>query len=317
PLESSLFRVLEEHLEIDSEINDIRDRATLRYSILDFQPDYIFHMAAQALVRDSYTIPVETFDTNVMGSVHLLDAVRQLKKPCKVIVITTDKVYVNKEIDYPYKEEDPLGGYDPYSASKASTEIAVGSYRLSFFNPDRIAEHRKSIATARAGNVIGGGDWAKDRIIPDLVRSIEKDNILTIRNPSAIRPWQHVLEPLFGYLTLAVKMTKDPVQFSDAYNFGPYTDDVLSVEELIKISTSYWGKGSYQIDRSKSNLHEAKRLQLDIGKAHQELGWEPILNSKKSIEWTIHWYKNYRKDPYQITEKQILQYLELKKKNKV
>ena len=242
PETPSLFNEVKKHLKIDSVISDIRDKKKLEEEILAFQPDYIFHLAAQPLVRESYKIPVETFEVNVLGTANVLDAVRNLKKECVVVIVTTDKVYENIEKDYAYKEADKLGGYDPYSASKAAAEIVTESYRQSFFNPIEFSKHKKSIATARAGNVIGGGDYASDRIVPDIFRSLSKGQIINVRNPKAIRPWQHVLEPLSGYLSLAASMKNEPQEFASAYNFGPKIKDVRTVEELVKQAIKTWGK---------------------------------------------------------------------------
>jgi CDP-glucose 4,6-dehydratase len=286
----------------------------LTKEIIDFQPDFIFHLAAQPLVRESYMIPAETFEVNVLGTANILDSVSQLEKKCSIVVITTDKVYQNNEWDYPYRELDRLGGYDPYSASKACTEILINSYRNSFFNVSKLGQHNKGISVARAGNVIGGGDWSKDRIIPDVVKAISLDQVVEIRNPNSIRPWQHVLEPIFGYLKLAINLDQFPEEYSQAYNFGPNTNDVLSVKELVQIAIEEWGSGEYLVAESKVDLHEAKLLKLDISKVNFELNWFPKLNSREGIKLTIDWYKNFIKDRENIknfTRMQILQFLEI------
>ncbi|MRX45687.1 CDP-glucose 4,6-dehydratase [Pedobacter puniceum] len=275
-----------------SEIADIRDAETLKKSILDFQPDFIFHLAAQPLVRLSYKVPLETFSINVNGTANVLDALRFLDKPCIAVMVTTDKVYHNQEKNYAYQETDRLGGYDPYSASKAAAELVIDSYRKSFFNPLNYATHQKSISVARAGNVIGGGDWAKDRIIPDIVRALQAEQEIEVRNPNAVRPWQHVLEPLSGYLTLAAKQTEDPIQFADAFNFGPEPSDNLTVKELVNFAIDIWGKGKASFALENNGHHEAQLLQLNISKAKKELDWHPKISAKKAIKLTLDWFKN-------------------------
>ena len=293
----------------ESVIADIRDKQRITKELLSFQPDFIFHLAAQPLVRQSYQEPLYTFETNVIGTANLLDAVRDLSKPCSVIVITTDKVYENIEQHYAYKENDKLGGYDPYSASKAAAEIVVNSYRDSFFNPSAYSQHQKGIASARAGNVIGGGDRAKDRIIPDIIRGIEKNETIIVRNPQSVRPWQHVLEPLSGYLLLGKKLAELPQAFSSAWNFGPLTQDVLSVKQVVDKAITVFGKGTYESPVQSNQPHEAKLLQLDISKATTDLSWTPKLNSMSAIEWTMEWYKKASGCPAtELTTGQISQY---------
>jgi CDP-glucose 4,6-dehydratase len=277
----------------ESVINDLRKRDALKKAVLDFQPDFIFHFAAQPLVRLSYEIPAETFEVNAIGTANLLDAVRLLEKSCNVVLITTDKVYHNNEWEYPYRENDRLGGYDPYSASKACCELVIDSYRNSFFNINNYAHHTKAISVGRAGNVIGGGDWSKDRLIPDIAKFLSKGNKIIIRNPNAVRPWQHVVEPLFGYLELGIKLNTDPLIYSQAFNFGPNTSDALSVEEMVKRSIENWGTGSYKSVIDSNNPHEAGLLKLDISKALNELNWKPLFDAKTAIERTINWYKCY------------------------
>ncbi|HEY4208933.1 MAG TPA: CDP-glucose 4,6-dehydratase [Puia sp.] len=274
-----------------SVVADIRDKPRLEKEILDFKPDFIFHLAAQPLVRLSYDIPAETFEVNTLGTAYVLDAVIRLGNPCKVVLITTDKVYENKEWHYPYRERDRLGGYDPYSASKAAAEVVISSYRSSFFHPKDLGRHQKAVASARAGNVIGGGDWAKDRIIPDIVRALSRNEPVILRNPRSVRPWQHVLEPLAGYLSLGARLAEDPVKYADAWNFGPYQEDSIPVEELASIALSIWGSGSVEKPQIKDQPHEAGLLRLDIGKTTAELGWKPKMNAREAIEMTIQWYK--------------------------
>lgn len=275
----------------DSVLNDIRKADEIKKVVDDFQPDFIFHLAAQALVRFSYENPLYTFETNAIGTANILDAVRSLAKPCVVVIVTTDKVYENKEINYPYQEEDKLGGYDPYSASKAATEIVTSSYRNSFFNPEKFSQHHKSVASARAGNVIGGGDRAKDRIIPDIIRAFENNEPVMLRNPLSIRPWQHVLEPVSGYLLLGAKMAEEPSQYCSPWNFGPQNDDVLTVQQVADEAIRVWGVGEYTINQQTGQPHEAGILKLDISKSTNELGWKPKMNSAEAIDKTISWYR--------------------------
>jgi len=311
---SDLYNVANIEGYCKSVIADIRDKARVEQEILSYQPDFVFHLAAQPLVRLSYDIPVETFDVNVMGTAHVLDAVRQLEKPCSVVLITTDKVYENKEWIFPYRENDRLGGYDPYSASKGAAEIVIQSYRNSFFNPLKILEHQKGIASARAGNVIGGGDWAKDRIIPDIVRALSKGESIEIRSPHATRPWQHVLEPVFGYLILGSKLKEDPAKFSEAWNFGPYISDQLSVLDLAKIAIEAWGEGTYTTPSQIDAPHEANLLMLDISKSSNQLKWKPQYSAHQAIHKTIEWYKktNGAEDLAKtITQEQIQDFFKL------
>lgn len=289
----------------ESVIADIRDREKLKKEILDFQPDFIFHMAAQALVIDSYHDPVYTYETNVMGTAYLLDAVKALENKCCVINITTDKVYENLERIEPYAENERLGGFDPYSNSKACSELVSASYRLSFFNPDKYQEHKKSISTVRSGNVIGGGDWSENRIIPDTVKALSANIPLKVRNPYAVRPWQHVLDPLHGYLITGAYMNQDPIKYATSYNFGPEPEDELNVEELVKVAIKTWGNGTYNINQSAEKLHEAGLLKLAIEKAKQELNWTPKYNSTQAIQKTISWYKLLEREAIDSTTNQI------------
>ena len=297
-----------------SVIADVRDKERLKKELLSFQPDFVFHLAAQPLVRLSYEIPVDTFAINALGTAHVLDAIRFLEKPCTAVMITTDKVYHNYETAKFYKEEDKLGGYDPYSASKAAAEIIISSYRDSFFNPLKYKQHKKSVAVARAGNVIGGGDWAKDRIIPDIIKSLSQGEPITVRNPNAVRPWQHVLEPLHGYLVLAAQQTIDPIQFATAYNFGPYPEDNLTVNDLVEKAIAIWGSGNYHTPEIHNAQHEATLLQLDINKALNDLNWKPKLDAVAAIELTINWYKDFISAPgsaHKFLKENIRQYTSL------
>jgi CDP-glucose 4,6-dehydratase len=291
--EINLYTEMNGDVLCDSVISDLRDKDALKKAVLDFQPDFIFHLAAQPLVRLSYEIPSETFEVNAIGTANLLDAIRLLDKKCNVVLITTDKVYHNNEWEHPYKETDRLGGYDPYSASKACSELVIDSYINSFFNINKYEQHQKAIAVGRAGNVIGGGDWSKDRLIPDIAKALNANKEVVIRNPKAVRPWQHVIEPLFGYLELGFKLNTDPNKYGQAYNFGPNTSDALSVEEMVKKSIKNWGLGSYQPLVDANSPHEAGLLKLDISKALNELNWKPVFNASTAIERTINWYKCY------------------------
>lgn len=283
-----------------SVIHDIKDKAFLIKTVVDFQPDFIFHLAAQPLVRVSYQIPDETFEINIMGTNFLLEAVRRLEKKCHTIIITTDKVYENFESTIAYNEQDRLGGFDPYSASKACVELLVEAYRKSFFNQDKYSIHHKSLAVARAGNVIGGGDWSTDRLFPDIAKSIGHKLPVLIRNPSSVRPWQHVIDPLMGYLYLGKCLEADPKAFSQAYNFGPFPKDTFTVEAMVQKAINFWGEGSYEIVSTNKQPHEAQLLQLDISKAIHSLKWVPKFTADQAIKMTVDWYKFFYEQPSNI-----------------
>lgn len=291
-----------------SVIGDLRDLHKLQGEIVRFEPHFIFHLAAQSLVRRSYAQPADTFMVNTQGTVHVLEALRSLPEPCVAIMITTDKVYENPERGTPFAEDDKLGGHDPYSASKAAAEIAIASYSRSFFHHSSYSNHKKAVASVRAGNVIGGGDYSEDRIIPDIVRALEFGETVGLRNPASIRPWQHVLEPLGAYLMLAAKMTEYPVKYSTTFNFGPNADDMLTVEELTKIFLQRFGTGSYENLSIENAPHEAKLLLLDSNKAQSMLGWVPQMNARMAIEWTADWYANKGEGAYEKCMAQIKQY---------
>lgn len=276
-------------------LGDIRNRDEFTNYIHEVKPDCIFHLAAQPLVRRSYAKPVETFDANVMGSIYLMDAVRTMEKPCSVVMITSDKCYENVGKAEGYAETDPMGGHDPYSASKGCAEIAISSYRRSFFPPDEIRKHGVSLASVRAGNVIGGGDWAEDRIIPDAVRAVTSGKSLEIRSPNAVRPWQHVLEPLFGYMLLATQMMRTgSAVYADGWNFGPKENGpAVTVAEIIETFYKVWGEGKAQYDTDAKHLHEAAYLTLSSKKAEIVLGWKQQWDAEKTINMTADWYKNY------------------------
>ena len=271
-------------------LHDICDVQRLTQEIVDFQPDYIFHLAAQPLVLKGYQEPLYTFAVNTQGTANVLDAIRQLKNPCIAIMVTTDKVYENLDNAVLFTETDKLGGYDPYSASKAACEIVISSYRSSFFNDAKYNEHQKSIASVRAGNVIGGGDFAPNRIVPDIIRAISNNETVTLRNPAATRPWQHVIEPLGAYLLLACKMKEEPIAYNSAFNIGPEEKDVLSVQQLTEIAIAAAGKGSMTIEEKVHKPHEAATLMLDINKVKTQLGWTPKFHAAQAIQHTVAWY---------------------------
>ncbi|OBU85676.1 CDP-glucose 4,6-dehydratase [Chromobacterium subtsugae] len=276
-------------------IGDIRDPDRLRAALDRARPDIVFHLAAQAIVRRSYADPVETYAANVMGTVHLLEAVRATPTVRAVVCVTSDKCYENREWPWGYRENEAMGGYDPYSSSKGCAELVAGAYRNSFFNPADHERHGVALATARAGNVIGGGDWAQDRLIPDFIRAMAAGEALAIRNPNAIRPWQHVLEPLAGYLLLAEKLHQSGPSFSSAWNFGPHEQDARPVEWIAAQLTQLWGQGSrYQVQREAGAAHEAHYLKLDCSKANQELGWRPRWSLREALQRICDWHLQHR-----------------------
>ncbi len=302
------YQIKGDSLCYSSVIGDICDKQKLSSELVRFEPDYVFHFAAQALVRRGYDMPSYTFLVNAQGTAHVLDAIRSLKNKCVGVMITTDKVYDNPERGLPFKEDDKLGGYDPYSASKAAAEIVIDSYRRSFFNPNTYEKHGKAIAAARAGNVIGGGDYSDDRIIPDIVRAITFGETVGLRNPASIRPWQHVLEPLGAYLLLAAKMNEDPIKYSTAYNFGPKPDDMLTVEDLTKVFIASFGGGNYEDISNATAVHEAKLLLLDSSKAQADLGWVAHMDAKTAIRWTAEWYAHKQHTAHDKCMAQIMHY---------
>jgi len=296
-----------------SEIADIRDLERLKAIVKEYKPEVVFHLAAQPLVRDSYKDPVGTYTTNVIGTVNVLESVRECDSVRAVVVITTDKCYENEEWVWPYRETDRLGGYDPYSNSKACAELVVSAYRNSFFPPAHYDQHRVAIASARAGNVIGGGDWAKDRLVPDIMRAFAAKEVLKVRNPDAIRPWQHVLEPLLGYLKLAEKLCETGVQYGGAWNFGPGYSDAKPVEWIVRQLAADWGENArWQVD-DQPHPHEAKMLKLDWSKASDALDWRPTMPLKQALQFTSAWYRrrNAGEDPRAITLEQIKQFMQL------
>ena len=276
--------------DINHYVGDIRDKFNLDKVINKVKPDIIFHLAAQALVKRGYKEPLLTWETNVMGSLNLLNSIQEINHTCSVVMVTTDKVYKNNEWIFGYRENDQLGGYDPYSASKAALELAVSSWRNSFCNSPR--NKNIKIATARAGNVIGGGDWAPNRLIPDTIRSITNKKDLIIRNPYSTRPWQHVLEPLWGYMLLAKALYENGNDYCESFNFGPQIQSNRTVKEVTEKIFKIW-PGKYNFDNKANEDHEAEKLYLQIDKAFQKLNWCPKINFEKSIEKTIFWYKDF------------------------
>ncbi len=310
PTDPSLYELCAVDKLVKSNIADVRDSASLSKAMSAAHPDIVIHMAAQPLVRDSYKIPVETYAINVMGTVNLFEAVRNSKSVKAVVNVTTDKCYENREWIWGYRENEPLGGYDPYSSSKACSELVTSAYRNSYYSPKDYASHGVSVASARAGNVVGGGDWATNRLIPDCVRAILKNEEIVIRNPQAIRPWQHVLEPLCGYLMLAQKLHEEGSRYAEAWNFGPDDNDAKPVEWLVDRLCKKWGGGaSYMIDKGK-HPHEANYLKLDCSKAKFQLGWRSRWDLEKAITSIVEWMRSYRqdRDVKKICLKQIEEY---------
>lgn len=317
PTRPSLFESAAVAEGMISIIGDLRDLECLRKSMQAAQPEIVIHMAAQPLVRYSYQKPVETYATNVMGTVHMLEAVRATSSVRAVVNITTDKCYENREWVWGYRENDPMGGYDPYSSSKGCAELVSAAYRSSFFNPSDYAKHGVALATVRAGNVIGGGDWAQDRLIPDIIGAFEKGLPVQIRNPHAVRPWQHVLEPLRGYLMLAERMINDGVKFSEGWNFGPNDDDLKPVVWIVEEIARRWNDNAKWTINSGDHPHEAGYLKLDISKARTNLNWKPLLKLPDSLGLVVDWAKAHHagRDVRDITLNQILQYQQITQSN--
>jgi len=312
--EPALFNLAGLNDKTNSYIGDIRIFENFKKVIKDVQPDIVFHLAAQPLVRESYQDPQTTFQTNINGLINLLEIIRELNSIKTVLVITSDKCYYNNEWVWGYREDDKLGGFDPYSSSKACAEIIIDSYRKSFFQQQNIP-----IATARAGNVIGGGDWSMDRIIPDCVKAIVENKDIIVRNPNSIRPWQHVLEPLSGYLWLMKNLYNDGSEYAEAWNFGPNKVEEIRVIDIVKYFTSTW-KGRFKITDIKDNKHEAFYLSLDCRKALYRLKWQSVLDTSETLKLTLDWYKNFyqdEKNAYELCMQQIEQYVAAAKKQKV
>ena len=310
PTNPSLFEVAGVAGNMRSVIGDIRDLPTLQKFVASVRPEVVIHMAAQSLVRPSYVNPVETYSTNVMGTVHILEAVRQTPGVKAVVNITTDKCYENKEWVWGYRENEPMGGYDPYSNSKGCAELVTSAFRSSFFNPNAYSQHGVAIATARAGNVIGGGDWAQDRLIPDIITAFQSAQPARIRNPHAIRPWQHVLEPLRGYLTLAERLYQDGPDYAEGWNFGPRDEDAKPVRWIVEQLAANWGKGATWLADARDHPHEATYLKLDISKARSRLDWHPKLNLKQALQLVVDWARasSSGEDMRQFTISQLQSY---------
>lgn len=310
PTDPSLFKVARVAEGMKSIEGDIRDLARLTAAMAEHQPEIVIHMAAQSLVRYSYANPVETYSINVMGTVHVLESVRQTNSVRVVVNITSDKCYENREWVWGYREGEPMGGYDPYSNSKGCAELVTSAYRSSYFNLAEYAKHGVALASARAGNVIGGGDWAGDRLIPDIIRAIEKGTPVQIRSPHAIRPWQHVLEPLSGYLLLAERLYREGVKYAEGWNFGPADADAQPVEWIVQKLCEAWGEGaSWKLD-VQAGPHEAHYLKLDCSKVRNSLGWKPVWSLEHAIAMIVAWQKAARsnEDMRRLTLSQIVNY---------
>jgi CDP-glucose 4,6-dehydratase len=304
------------NLDYHKTIGDIRNLQSIQKAINEVEPDIIFHLAAQPLVRKSYSSPIETFETNIMGTANLLEVVRNCSSVKAVVVVTSDKCYENREDGKPFIEGDSLGGFDPYSASKGAAEIITSSYRESFFNLKNYKKtHETLIASVRAGNVIGGGDWGEDRLLPDLMVSASENKPVEIRSPEAIRPWQFVLEPLSGYLLVGEKLLLRDKTVSTSWNLGPEINDHKTVREVVEISQKEWTNISVKISNKLPDLHEAKLLSLDCAKAKEELGWSPIWNSEKAVEKSVEWYREFYDNGTVISENQLDLFTETTRKS--
>ena len=306
----SMFQQVNIKNHVESHFKDILDVASLQEAFKQFQPEIVFHLAAQSLVQYSYKNPVETYQTNVMGTLNVLEAIRNTDSVQAAVMVTTDKCYENKEWVWGYRENDPMGGFDPYSSSKGCAELLISSYRNSFFKVENISK-KVGLASARAGNVIGGGDWAENRLIPDCIRAIKKGEPINIRNPNAVRPWQHVLEPLAGYMILAESLYENPNEFSQAWNFGPNLDDAKSVKDVVDALVGYWGGAEWKVDPNELYLHEAEYLKLDCTKAFTKLNWSPKWCLATALEKSVEWYKapNEAESLLQLCLKQINEYM--------
>jgi CDP-glucose 4,6-dehydratase len=307
PTKPSLFEIANVEEGIKNIIGNVNDSSHINQVFQENKPEIVIHMAAQAIVRESYKNPLETFSTNIMGTANLLDAIRNSETVKVGIIVTSDKSYKPKKDHSKCSEDDPMGGYDPYSSSKGCAELVTSSYRNSFFNPEKYSEHKIAIASVRAGNVIGGGDWGIDRLLPDFIRGFQSKSIIKIRNPDAVRPWQFVLDPLFGYLLLAEKMWEDGVKFSQGWNFGPTKDEEKQVRYIIDFIKKHLDKKiNFEMDVS-VQPHEEKYLRLDCSKAINQLGWKSKMDVENTLLWTLNWYKEYMKgtNMKEFTEKQV------------
>lgn len=314
PTKPNLFESTNLSKKIKTIYGDVRDEKHLVSTFKKYKPEFVFHLAAQPLVMASYSDPKYTYETNVMGTVNILEAIRKTKGVRVCVVVTSDKCYENKEWVYGYRENDPMGGYDPYSSSKGCAELVTNAYRQSFFNPEEYEKtHNLVLSSVRAGNVIGGGDWGKNRLLPDCIKAISSKKKITIRNPYAIRPWQYVLDPLHGYLLLGAMMYGHGAKYGGAWNFGPENENTITVEELVRLAIGCWGSGSYVVDRT-CHPHEASLLKLDTTKARTLLGWKSIYGIQKTIERAVDWYKNFysgmqAEKAYEMTRNEILDYM--------
>jgi len=306
----NMFEVANVSSGMESIIGDVRDIEQVTAIVLKYQPEIIIHMAAQSLVRYSYSNPVETYATNVMGTVNILDAARHVKCAKIVIVVTSDKCYENKEWLWGYRENDPLGGHDPYSSSKGCAELVTSAYRSSFFPEKDYKTHGVAVSSVRAGNVIGGGDWSEDRLIPDIMKAFMDKRIVKIRNPNSIRPWQYVLEPLRGYLVLAEHLLVHGTGFAEAWNFGPKGEDVRPVSWIIESLSEQWGEDAHWELDSTQQPHEARHLKLDCSKAQSLLGWKPRLDLSTTLQWIVAWYRGYqqKRNMRDLAEAEIVRY---------
>lgn len=314
PTNPSLFDLAQVAQGMTSVIGDVRDLDQVQQAMSAFQPEIVIHMAAQPLVRRSYQNPAETYAVNVLGTVHVLEAARHVETVRAIVDITSDKCYENREWHWGYREHDALGGYDPYSSSKACAELVAATYRNSFFNPDRYAQHGVALATTRAGNVIGGGDWAADRLVPDILRALMQRESVLIRNPQATRPWQHVLDPLNGYLMLAERLYNGGIEYSEAWNFGPDDVNVKPVSWIADCLYHCWGDDLiWQRDSVTTHAHENTYLKLDCSKAHARLDWRPKLDLQTALQWIVDWTKAYQRgvDMRSYTTAQINEFMVL------
>jgi len=310
PTKPNLFELARVQEAVNSKEADVRDLERLSRAVSDAQPAVVFHLAAQSLVRRSYAEPIETYATNVMGTVNLLEAVRRAPSVRVVVVVTSDKCYENREREQGYREDEPMGGYDPYSSSKGCAELVTAAYRRSFLSLEENGRQPIAVASARAGNVIGGGDWAKDRLIPDILEAFAGGRPALIRNPNAVRPWQHVLEPVAGYLALAEALWREQDAFAGAWNFGPHDEDTKPVSWIVEQLRQRWGGGaSWRVDGA-AQPHEAGYLRLDCSKARDRMGWRPKLALETALEWIVEWHRAYlnREDLRQVTVGQIARY---------
>jgi CDP-glucose 4,6-dehydratase len=309
----SLFEQLGLRDRLNDVVGDIRSQETVSRVLAAAKPDFLFHMAAQPLVRRSYREPVETWDTNVLGTIHVMEALRRLEKPCAAVCVTTDKCYENNDKNWAYRENDRLGGHDPYSNSKACSELVTASFRSSYFDENKYQTHGVALATARAGNVIGGGDWAENRLVPDILKSFESGQAVSVRNPNAIRPWQHVLEPLRGYIQLAQKLVEYGPKYGQAWNFGPQPHDAKPVSWIVREMCQKWGLGASWVNGEGGHIHEANFLKLDVSKSAAQLEWEPQIDLDQALKLIIDWHRAFvhNEDMKEFTLHQISQYQQL------